>query len=420
MSDPLYRLQLYAYRAAGLLAVALLTILRPFLPAKLRRMVEVRRRDTLPLIADRPVWIHAASGEIEYAKPVIRELRARFPATPLVVSYFSPSAERLLPPEEPMVKFFPMPWDTRGRMRHALDVLKPVAVLFARTDAWPELVAQCRARGVPTLLFATTLAENSSKKNFFGRPLVRGTLARLTAIHAVSDEDARQLRAIGVREAVYVTGDTRFDQVFHRLEHPRLQLEKPEWLAGHPVFVAGSTWPEDEAVLVPALREFLAVGGRALFAPHEATPAHLDRLRARWREAGVATMLLSELALGDRAPVILVDTVGILADLYAWGNCAFVGGSFRAKIHSVMEPLAAGLPVAVGPYHRNNREAIAFQDEALGGLRMVTAVRDAGELAAWLKTAVAADGPAIRAKTRTFGGATSRVGDFVRFKIPRA
>lgn len=417
MTELLYRLQLLAYRAFGLLAVFILTVLRPVLPAKLRRMVEDRRHLGLPLVAERPIWIHAASGEIEYAKPVLRELRARFPETPLVVSYFSPSAERLLPPEEPMVKFFLMPWDTRGRIRQALDTLKPIAVLFARTDAWPEMVAQCRARGIPTLLFATTLAENSSKKNLLGRPLVRGTFARLSAIHAVSEEDARQLRTIGVREGVYVTGDTRFDQVFYRLEHPRLKIPRPEWLAGKSVFVAGSTWPEDEAVLVPALRDFLAGGDHAVFAPHEATPANLDRLRARLKEADIPSVLLSELAHAAPAPVIIVDSVGILADVYSWGTCAFVGGSFRAKIHSVMEPLAAGLPVAVGPYHRNNREAIAFQAEALAGLRMVTCVRDVGELAEWMKKAAKADGTAIRARARTFAGATSRVGDFIRFKI---
>src|SRR5690606_3292113 len=108
---------------------------------------------------------------------------------------------------------------------------------------------------------------------------------------------------------------------------------------------------------------------------------------------GLKYALYSSATKWQDEDVLLIDQVGILAEIYTWGNLAFVGGSFRTQVHSVMEPLAASLPVIVGPHHHNNREALTFKNQNLGGQPVVTEVKDTETLATTL-TAILKDLPA--------------------------
>jgi 3-deoxy-D-manno-octulosonic-acid transferase len=125
--------------------------------------------------------------------------------------------------------------------------------------------------------------------------------------------------------------------------------------------VAGSTWPADEEVVLPAFAEFRAQvpAARLILAPHEPNPDHLAGIAQRTKELGLPRPVrLSQLEHAGPAPVIVVDRVGTLADLYALGDAAFVGGGFhRAGLHSVLEPAVFGVPVTVGPHWQMSRDA---------------------------------------------------------------
>ena len=123
--------------------------------------------------------------------------------------------------------------------------------------------------------------------------------------------------------------------------------------------IAGSTWPPDEARLLPSLtrlmREIPTL--RVVLVPHEPVASHIDPLRRWAMENGLAVRSTSEKDARD-ARVILVDTVGVLAEAYAHASVAYVGGAFSTGVHSVIEPAIAGLPVVFGPRHDNSFEAI--------------------------------------------------------------
>jgi len=417
------------YRVLIHLAVGLLHIGKSFWPQKLKKMITERDELRLPLLADDPIWIHASSGEIEYAKPVIRALQQQHPKVPIILSYFSPSAERLLPKETEFLKVFCLPWDTRGRMRNCFQTLKPKALLIARTDAWPELVQQSSQRRVPILLFAYTLSENSSHLKWWAKALYKRTLRRIDRIHAVTEVDRENFARLLPPDRVMVTGDTRYDQVLHRLEHPQLQIPKPAFLKGR-TFIAGSTWPEDEKILLPVLIEFVRRGNSVILAPHELKASQLETLRSTCASAKVNCVSLTELEAnrGKQIPAeenlntgafLTVDRVGVLADLYAWADAAFVGGSFKAKVHSVMEALAHGLPVCVGPHHLNNREAIEFQKIIVSGTAAVTCLHSASEFEAWLRQLSNSDFPKAELSRilRQKAGATNQVLQFLESKF---
>jgi 3-deoxy-D-manno-octulosonic-acid transferase len=157
-------------------------------------------------------------------------------------------------------------------------------------------------------------------------------------------------------------GDARFDQVWKRAYESR---DPPDPIADladgeGPTIVAGSTWPADEDLLVPALERLSRRGltFRLVIAPHEPTADHLARLEGRLKEHSLDAVRLRRIGEGAGAPVVVVDRIGILGDLYRLADVAYVGGGFgTAGLHSILEPAAFGVPVLFGPRHSNAREA---------------------------------------------------------------
>ncbi len=331
----------------------------------------------------KPVWIHCASGELEYAKPVIQELKRRDPGQKILVTYFSPSVKAAVERLAGIDLHSPSPWDRGADVAALIRHHQPRALLIARTDAWPAMVREARRHGVPSLLFSATLAGSSGRLKPIARPLSRWALGGLDEIFCVSDDDRDGFASLGLEDKTKVAGDTRFDQVCARLAAPKETKPLFASLPGTRVLVAGSTWAEDEAELVPVIAR---LRGRCKFvvAPHEPSEAHLAALEARLRAAGLRSLRYSEAGRIDgTVDAIVVDVVGILAELYLSGDFAFVGGSFRKTVHSVMEPLGAGCPTFVGPLHWNNREALEFARIPLPGARSGTAVTPVSGGADW-------------------------------------
>ncbi|MEX2610003.1 MAG: glycosyltransferase N-terminal domain-containing protein [Gemmatimonadota bacterium] len=351
------------------------------------------RRPSAPL-----VWVHAPSvGEALMAQAILEALLARRPGVQIAFTWFSTSAERVAARVPADVRAY-LPWDTRGPVRRALDALRPDALVFVRTEIWPVLVREAAARGIPCALLNAVLSSGSTRASGVGRWALEPAYARLTAIGAVSDEDAARFPALGVPAGrVRVTGDARFDQVWGRVHGgadagapaapaaARGAAHEPPAVAAvrrgpGVLLVAGSTWPADEALLVPALAAVRrAYGVRAVIAPHEPTPAHLDGLERTLVAAGLEHARLAAVEAGTPAPdVVVVDRVGVLADLYKAGSLAWVGGGFGVDgLHSVVEPAALGLPVLFGPRFGNAREAEALAAEGGGFVARTAAEAEA-------------------------------------------
>jgi 3-deoxy-D-manno-octulosonic-acid transferase len=203
-------------------------------------------------------------------------------------------------------------------------------------------------------------------------------LSFVDRIYCVSPEDTSNVEALLPNAHVETFGDTRYDQVRFRLDHPK---PLPEALKpALPCLVAGSTWSEDEEVLLPSLTGLLRDRRlQLILVPHEPDPKHIQALRERLSREKLDYVLFSEGRKWTEESVLLVDKVGFLAELYPWGQMAFVGGSFKRSVHSVMEALGAGCMTLVGPYHLNNREAIEFQDVRVGSSSAVLNVRNRQE-----------------------------------------
>lgn len=333
-----------------------------------RRSVLARIRASTPTRDPaRPlIWLHAPSvGEGLQARPVLEALRRAHPNWQLAYTWFSPSATTFAQRLDVELRDV-LPFDGAAEADALLEAWKPTVLCFVKLDVWPVLAERAAAAGVRTALVSATLASNSGRQGRLARALLGDAYAALDAVGAISPDDAQRLVALGVHaNRVHVTGDTRMDQVWQRAqsvgpEHPWRALLQAEREAV--TVVAGSTWPADEAVLLPAIAHWFAANptARLIIAPHEPTERHLEPI-ARW--AASCGIVLTRLSQVEATPdhswrVLLVDRVGVLGDLYALGDIAYVGGGFHdAGLHSVLEPAAFGIPVLFGPRHRNAREA---------------------------------------------------------------
>ncbi|HEX4469716.1 MAG TPA: glycosyltransferase N-terminal domain-containing protein [Gemmatimonadaceae bacterium] len=348
------------------------------------------------------LWMHAPSvGEGLQARPVLEVMRQRHPEVQLAFTHFSPSAETFARSLD--VDFHDyLPFDSAADVRASLDALQPTALVYAKLDVWPTLSAVAHARGIRLGLVSATLASTSSRRSRLASLLLRDAYMALDAVGAIDDADAARLIDLGVqRSAITVTGDTRYDQVWQRAQ--RVDRHSPlltRLASSRPTLVAGSTWPADEKVLLPAMarvrRQFPTA--RLIIAPHEPTSAHLASIEA-WSAA--EDYRLDRLDRGGATTdVILVDRVGVLGDLYALADFAFVGGGFHAAgLHSVLEPAAFGAPVLFGPRHQGSHDALLLVRD--GGARAVIDLASLEQaMAHWL------DYPAARAaagaKARAF------------------
>jgi 3-deoxy-D-manno-octulosonic-acid transferase len=341
-------------------------------------------------VGKNPVWIHCASGEFEYAKPVITDLKKAHPHARILVTYFSPSIANAVH-RFPGVDFAcPTPWENRRDWDEFIAHHRPQVLLIARTDTWPEMLWAAKRARIPTLLFSATFSPESGRAKGLGRWISRATFSLLDGIFCVSPSDLATFKGLGLKNDLVVTGDTRYDQVQARLKSPKpVRDELFDIQNKLPTLVAGSTWPEDEVELVKVAAQFKS-RLRFVLVPHEPTVPHLTELERELETAGLKYQRYSSTPMWNDDAVLVVNKTGILAELYLKGTLAFVGGSFRKTVHSVMEPLAAGAITFVGPLHRNNREALEFANLPLSdSLSMVQPVMDAREFSAKLELALA-------------------------------
>ncbi len=310
------------------------------------------------------VWFHAPSvGEGQQARAAIDALRQLKPQAQIAYTYFSPSAEPFARNSATDVADY-LPLDLPAAIARLFVALDPALIAFCKSEVWPNVTRVAQQRGVPVVLLSATLPASSSRLRPLARALLTPAHRRLARVAAISTDDAERFQSLGVApNRILVIGDARFDQVWQRTQRPHIDpaildaLADPDRLT----IVAGSTWPADEDLLIDALSANAVPPNRyrLIIAPHEPVESHLARLRLRLEAANFRSVTLDVAARdGGGEPVIIVDRVGVLGDLYRLADIAYVGGGFGdAGLHSVLEPAAFGSPVLFGPHHSNAREA---------------------------------------------------------------
>jgi 3-deoxy-D-manno-octulosonic-acid transferase len=314
------------------------------------------------LKASRRIWFHSSSmGEFEQAKPIIAALREKYSDLNIIVSFFSPSGYDHSKNYKLADLITYLPFDTVRNARRFLSLIRPTAAVMVRYDIWPNHIWELKNRKIPAFIANATMRRNSSRLKFPLKSFHHELYQQFSSILAVSTSDVKSFERIGIRyPQVQAIGDTRYDQVWSRsLEARKKHLIPESVLRRRKVFVVGSSWEEDEDVLLPSFKKIMQYDANALMilVPHEPNLQTLERIEIQLNSTP-GCIRFSDLNDYSGERIILVDSIGILTTLYQYAHVAYVGGSFKQGIHSVLEPAVYGIPVLFGPKHHNSQEAV--------------------------------------------------------------
>jgi len=306
------------------------------------------------------IWFHSSSlGEFEQAKPIIERLKQEKDVN-VLITFFSPSGYENSKkyPYADLIAY--IPFDTKSNADKFIAITNPTLAVIMRYDIWPNMIISLKNKNIPIYLVDATLRSNSPRKYPLLKSFHKILFSSFSRILTVSESDAQQFKSFGFDDKkVSAIGDTRFDRVYQRsLLAKEKRLISYNVLEGKKVFVAGSTWEQDEEVIFPAFLKLASLDENVLLivAPHEPTLLHLEKIENEF--AGkLKTVRFSHLNNYSDERIIIVDSVGILLTLYTYANVAYVGGSFKQNIHNVLEAAVYGTPVLFGPKIENSQEA---------------------------------------------------------------
>lgn len=320
------------------------------------------------------VWIHAASvGEFEQARPLIEKLKAKGEKRKIVVTFFSPSGYEARKNYELADGVYYLPLPTRRNAKRFIKVLQPSMAIFVKYEFWPAYIRELKKRDIPVYSICAIFRPKQYFFRWWGHGQLK-VLRSFTHIY-VQNEASRALLEQHKVTNVSVAGDTRFDRMAQvRANGERTNGEKLTPVAQFTdgcerVLVAGSTWPEDEALLAQVMENSRTMNERIklILVPHELNEEHLHYIFNLFQGRYVTYSALSQqhaafspvsrLNILQHADVLVVDTMGLLSSIYTFGQVAYIGGGFGEGIHNTIEAAAYGMPVLFGPNYDIFREA---------------------------------------------------------------
>ncbi|MCK7592300.1 lipid IV(A) 3-deoxy-D-manno-octulosonic acid transferase [Pseudomarimonas salicorniae] len=328
------------------------------------------------------VWVHAVSvGEVNAASPLVDVLRQRFGDRPMVVTTVTPTGSdrvRQLWGEDIFHVY--LPYDLPAAVRRFLDRIQPAIAVIMETEIWPNLYFECDRRGIPIVLANARLSEKSLRGYGPARPLASEAVQRVRMVAAQSQADAERFRSLGVKpQHLQVVGNLKFDLRLSEQIVVDARERRIHWGARRPVWIAASTHEGEEWPVIEAHARVLRRFPDALLLVAPRHPERFKPMAQLCRGHGFTTATRSEHHLpGVGIQCFIIDTLGELVPFLACADVAFVGGSIDPiGGHNVLEPMALGVPVLVGPHTHNFTEVTDLMLERGAGLR----IHDADTLA---------------------------------------
>ena len=298
------------------------------------------------------IWFHAASlGEFEQGRPVIEALKKEFPQFKILLSFFSPSGYEIRKNYPLADEVLYLPTDTPKHAKAWVQRHHFVAAFFIKYEFWFNYMQALKEAGVPLFYISLILKPDSYFFRWYGT-WFRKQLETVSHFFVQDDTTAKLLEAHGLGP-VTVCGDTRFDRVAAIAEQVKPFPEVERFINGRKCIIAGSTWPPDERLLAGFLPKL--PGDHCLIvAPHNISDSHIAQIKGLFPDSQCYTEMKTEVA----SKVLIINTIGILSQLYQYARFVYIGGGFGVNIHNIQEPVTFGCPVIFGPKYTSFKEAV--------------------------------------------------------------
>lgn len=298
-------------------------------------------------------WFHCASlGEFEQARPLIEKFKIEFPRYKIFLTFFSPSGYEIRKNYAGADFVFYLPPDTKSNAEKLIAILRPTIVFFTKYEFWYHYLTTLKSRSIPVISFSSIFR----KEQIFFKPYGRFYLTILKCFDRLFVQDQHSVELLKTFNIVNVesSGDTRFDRVCEQAslkkEIPLIEIFKSK----NRLLIIGSSWPADIEVIQSGLLEYENL--KIIIAPHEIKQEEIASLEKKFSGK---TMRFSKASNTDLSQfqVLIIDNIGMLSSLYQYADLAYIGGGFGSGIHNVLEAVAFGVPVIIGPNYTRFKEA---------------------------------------------------------------
>jgi 3-deoxy-D-manno-octulosonic-acid transferase len=304
------------------------------------------------------IWFHAASlGEFEQGRPLMEKIRREKPTYKILLTFFSPSGYEVRKdyPGADIVCY--LPFDHTWNARKFLQLANPAMAVFIKYEFWMNYLNQLKRMQIPAYIISAIFRPEQIFFRRYGRRY-RSVLNNFDWFFVQDQQSLELLKQFNHNNAS-IAGDTRFDRVYEiagqRKELPLIEKFMNQTGNGKDlIFVAGSTWENDEAILIPYFNQHPEI--KLIIAPHEISEQRIEALKSRFTRRAVRYSQASENNSSD-AGCLIIDCYGLLSSIYRYGNLAYIGGGFGKGIHNVLEAAVYGIPVLFGPNYHKFKEA---------------------------------------------------------------
>lgn len=356
----LYTLGIYLY---GLL----LKIASLFHP-KAQKWVKGRKGffQNLPAFtSENVIWFHCASlGEYDQGKPIMEAWKKKYPHHFILVTFFSPSGYENCVQNSVGDYTCYLPLDTPKNAQKFIEHFQPQKAFFIKYEVWINYFKAAHQANCELYAISANYRKEQIYFRWYGG-YFRKAIALFKHIFVQYENNIALLNSIGITP-VSVSGDTRYDRVYQRTLAVKENEILAEWKNKEDVFVIGSSWPEDEEILLPFINDG-TITEKVILAPHEIKESHVQEITQALKvKYQLYTDIQNGESLDQGTRVVILNCIGVLAEAYKYGNSAYIGGAFRTGLHNILEPAAFGLPVIFGPNHTKFPEAQAFIQEGIG------------------------------------------------------
>ncbi len=332
-----------------------LKCISPFNP-KIKEFTSGRKlqRDASKILTG-AIWFHCASvGEFEQGRPIIEKIKKSNSSQKILLSFFSPSGFNHLKDFQLADSIVYAPFDTSHAVNRFLNLYQPTALILIKYEFWKNLIHYSHQRSIPIFSVSSIFRKDQHYFKWYGNIFVPD-LQRISHFFVQNESSKELLLSIGIKQ-ITISGDTRFDRVIDIAENSVDVENVKEYCTNKKCLIAGSTWPEDEAVLHDAFAEF-SNDWVLIIAPHEVKKSRIEAISKQFQAfKSIALSGASSADLSDNR-VLIVDSIGLLNRIYRYADVCYVGGAFGTGLHNILEAAVWGKPIVHGPEHAKFKEA---------------------------------------------------------------
>lgn len=303
---------------------------------------------------DHVIWMHAASlGEFEQGQPVLETIRKTYPTHKIILTFFSPSGYDIRKNYDQVDHVFYLPSDTFRNAKKFIKLIRPELAIFVKYEFWFNFLKVLQSNKCQTIFISSIFRKGQYFFKWYGgwfRKHLRGV-----DHYFVQNISSQQLLShIGIQN-VSVAGDSRFDRVYNLAKNcTKIPLAK-KFKNNSPLLIAGSTWPPDEEIIFPLIEKMPNI--KFIIAPHDVKDERIKQITKKLGDKAIRFSIAKNQKI-DHYQVLIIDSIGLLAQLYQYANVCYIGGGFGVAIHNIQEPITFGKPVMFGPKFEKFQEAI--------------------------------------------------------------